>query len=51
MFAEIYRTLKKGEHHYDIYRARASHKTKMARYRKFLEKHGGAPNEPPCGKL
>jgi hypothetical protein len=38
VFTEIYQILKKGEYHYE--RDARNHKTKMAQYRKFLEKKG-----------
>ena len=36
VLAEIYQMLKKGEYHYDM--DKRNHKTKMSRYKKFLEK-------------
>jgi transposase len=39
VLAEIYQMLKKGEYHYDM--DVHNHETKMAQYRKFLEKNGG----------
>jgi hypothetical protein len=36
VFAEIYQMLKKGEYHYGM--DARNHETKMAQYRKFLEK-------------
>jgi transposase len=38
VLAEIYQMLKKGEYHYDM--DAQNHETKMAQYRKFLEKNG-----------
>jgi transposase len=39
VFAELYQMLKKGEYHYDM--DARNHETKMAQYRKFLEKNEG----------
>jgi hypothetical protein len=39
VLAEIYQMLKKGEYHYNM--DTHNHETKMAQYRKFLEKNEG----------